>query len=316
MAHQFSSTHIALDETEELVELCYQKGWTDGLPVVPPTLERVERMLSGTNRNPDELIAPVPPKWGRATVEKIAINAVMAGCTPAYLPVVLTAVEAITAEEFNLHGVQVTTSHVSPMLVVNGPIRQQLDINDGFNLFGQGWRANATIGRAVRLVCTNIGGALPGELDRAAFGHAGKYTCCIAEKEEESPWQPLHVERGFHADDSTVTVFASAAPQSINDHGNNTAVGILDTICANLTAPGNSGGETLLVIGVEHAKTISGDGFSKADVRAYIAEKTQQQYREEALILMVAGGPAGRWTIAVPGWGSPTSRAVTLAVRG
>lgn len=315
MAQEFSSTSIALDETDDSIEACYQQGWTDGLPVVPPTPARVKRMLSGTNRNPDELIAPVPPKWGRATVEKIAINAVMAGCTPAYLPVVLTAVEAMTAEQFNLHGVQVTTSHVSPMLVVNGHIRKQLDINDSFNLFGQGWRANATIGRAVRLVCTNIGGALPGELDRAAFGHAGKYTCCIAEREEESPWQPLHVERGFQADDSTVTVFAAAAPQSVNDHGNNTAPGILDTICANLTAPGNSGGETILVIGVEHAKTMSDDGFSKADVRHYIAEKTQQRYRTEDLMLMVAGGPAGRWTIVVPGWGSPSSRAITLTVR-
>lgn len=315
MAQEFSSTSIALDETDDIIEACYQQGWTDGLPVVPPTPARVKRMLSGTNRNPDELIAPVPPKWGRATVEKIAINAVMAGCTPAYLPVVLTAVEAMTAEQFNLHGVQVTTSHVSPMLVVNGHIRKQLDINDSFNLFGQGWRANATIGRAVRLVCTNIGGALPGELDRAAFGHAGKYTCCIAEREEESPWQPLHVERGFQAEDSTVTVFAAAAPQSVNDHGNNTAQGILDTICANLTAPGNSSGETLLVIGVEHAKTMSDDGFSKADVRHYIAEKTQQRYRTEDLMLMVAGGPAGRWTIVVPGWGSPSSRAITLTVR-
>ena len=315
MAQEFSSTSITLDETDDIIEACYQQGWTDGLPVVPPTPARVERMLSGTNRNPDELIAPVPPKWGRATVEKIAINAVMAGCTPAYLPVVLTAVEAMTAEQFNLHGVQVTTSHVSPMLVVNGHIRKQLDINDSFNLFGQGWRANATIGRAVRLVCTNIGGALPGELDRAAFGHAGKYTCCIAEREEESPWQPLHVERGFQAEDSTVTVFAAAAPQSVNDHGNNTAQGILDTICANLTAPGNSSGETLLVIGVEHAKTMSDDGFSKADVRHYIAEKTQQRYRTEDLMLMVAGGPAGRWTIVVPGWGSPSSRAITLTVR-
>ena len=315
MAQEFSSTSIALDETDDIIEACYQQGWTDGLPVVPPTPARVKRMLSGTNRNPDELIAPVPPKWGRATVEKIAINAVMAGCTPAYLPVVLTAVEAMTAEQFNLHGVQVTTSHVSPMLVVNGHIRKQLDINDSFNLFGQGWRANATIGRAVRLVCTNIGGALPGELDRAAFGHAGKYTCCIAEREEESPWQPLHVERGFQAEDSTVTVFAAAAPQSVNDHGNNTAPGILDTICANLTAPGNSGGETILVIGVEHAKTMSDDGFSKADVRHYIAEKTQQRYRTDDLMLMVAGGPAGRWTIVVPGWGSPSSRAITLTVR-
>lgn len=315
MAQEFSSTSITLDETDDIIEACYQQGWTDGLPVVPPTPARVERMLSGTNRNPDELIAPVPPKWGRATVEKIAINAVMAGCTPAYLPVVLTAVEAMTAEQFNLHGVQVTTSHVSPMLVVNGHIRKELDINDSFNLFGQGWRANATIGRAVRLVCTNIGGALPGELDRAAFGHAGKYTCCIAEREEESPWQPLHVERGFQAEDSTVTVFAAAAPQSVNDHGNNTALGILDTICANLTAPGNSSGETILVIGVEHAKTMSDDRFSKADVRHYIAEKTQQRYRTEDLMLMVAGGPAGRWTIVVPGWGSPSSRAITLTVR-
>ena len=212
MAQEWHSTELEIDETEDLVEVCYENGWTDGLPVVPPTPERVERMLGGTDRDPDELIAAVPPKWGRATVEKVAINAVMAGCKPAYLPLILTAVEAVTSEQFNLHGVQVTTSHVGPMVVVNGPIRKQLEINDGFNLFGQGWRANATIGRALRLVCTNIGGGLPGELDRAAFGHAGKYTCCIAEKEEGSPWQALHVDRGFQADDSTVTVFCGCRP--------------------------------------------------------------------------------------------------------
>ena len=311
MAQDWHATQLEIDETEDLIEVCYENGWTDGLPVVPPTPERVERMLNGTDRDPNELIAAVPPKWGRATVEKVAINAVMAGCKPAYLPLILTAVEAMTAEPFNLHGVQVTTSHVGPMLIVNGPVRKQLEINDGFNLFGQGWRANATIGRALRLVCTNIGGGLPGELDRAAFGHAGKYTCCIAEKEEESPWQALHVDRGFQADDSTITVFAGAAPQPVNDHGNNTAEGILNTIAQNIDAPGNTGGETLLVIGVEHAKTISEDGFSKADIRRYIADNTTQ-YSAEGLLLMVAGGPAGRWTIAVPGWGSPTSRAVTL----
>jgi len=314
MAQQWHATQVAVDETSDLIEVCYQNGWTDGLPVVPPTPERVERMLNGTDRAPDELIASVPPKWGRATVEKIAINAVMAGCQPAYLPVVLTAVEAMTSEPFNLHGVQVTTSHVAPMVVVNGPIRKKLDINDSFNLFGQGWRANATIGRATRLVCANIGGALPGELDRATFGHAGKYTCCIAEKEEESPWSALHVERGFQVEESTVTVFAGASPQSVNDHRNNTAEGILNTICAHLTAPGGSGGETLLVVGLEHAKTISGDGFSKADVRRYMADTTKR-YSEENLMLMVAGGPAGRWTIVVPGWGSPTSRAITMALK-
>ena len=313
MAQEWRSTQLEIDATEDLIEVCYENGWTDGLPVVPPTPERVERMLSGTDRDPDELIAAVPPKWGRATVEKVAINAVMAGCKPAYLPLILTAVKAMTSEQFNLHGVQVTTSHVGPMLIVNGPIRRQLEINDGFNLFGQGYRANATIGRALRLICTNIGGALPGELDRAAFGHAGKYTCCIAEKEEASPWDAMHVERGFQADDSTITVFAAAGPQTVNDHGSNTAEGILNTISENIAAPGNSSGETLLVIGVEHAKTISEDGFSKADIRRYIADTTQH-YSQEDLLLMVAGGPAGRWSIVVPGWGSPSSRAVTLTV--
>ena len=313
MAQEWRSTQLEIDATEDLIEVCYENGWTDGLPVVPPTPERVERMLSGTDRDPDELIAAVPPKWGRATVEKVAINAVMAGCKPAYLPLILTAVKAMTSEQFNLHGVQVTTSHVGPMLIVNGPIRRQLEINDGFNLFGQGYRANATIGRALRLICTNIGGALPGELDRAAFGHAGKYTCCIAEKEEASHWDAMHVERGFQADDSTITVFAAAGPQTVNDHGSNTAEGILNTISENIAAPGNSSGETLLVIGVEHAKTISEDGFSKADIRRYIADTTQR-YSQEDLLLMVAGGPAGRWSIVVPGWGSPSSRAVTLTV--
>ena len=313
MAQEWHSTQLKIDATEDLIEVCYENGWTDGLPVVPPTPDRVERMLRGTDRDPDALIAAVPPKWGRATVEKVAINAVMAGCKPAYLPLILTAVKAMTSEQFNLHGVQVTTSHVGPMLIVNGPIRKQLEINDGFNLFGQGYRANATIGRALRLICTNIGGALPGELDRAAFGHAGKYTCCIAEKEEASPWDAMHVDRGFQTDDSTITVFAAAGPQTVNDHGSNTAEGILNTISENIAAPGNSSGETLLVIGVEHAKTIAEDGFSKADICRYIADTTQR-YSQEDLLLMVAGGPAGRWSIVVPGWGSPSSRAVTLTV--
>lgn len=311
MAQEWHSTQLEIEETEDLIEACYENGWTDGLPVVPPTPERVARMLSGTDLNPEDLIAAVPPKWGRATIEKVAINAVMAGCKPAYLPLILTAVKAMTDEQFNLHGVQVTTSHVGPMLIVNGPIRKQLEINDGFNLFGQGWRANATIGRALRLICTNIGGALPGELDRAAFGHAGKYTCCIAEKEEASPWDTLHVDRGFQSDDSTVTVFAAAGPQTVNDHGSNTAEGILTTISENIAAPGNSSGETLLVIGVEHAKTIAEDGFSKTDIRRYIADATQR-YSEKDLLVMVAGGPAGRWSIVVPGWGSPSSSAVTV----
>ena len=313
MAQEWGAAELAVEADKDLIEVCYENGWTDGLPVVPPTPERVARMLAGTDRASDELIAAVPPKWGRATVEKVAINAVMAGCKPTYLPLLLRAVEAMTSERFNLHGIQVTTSHVSPMVIVNGPVRESLEINDGFNLFGPGWRANATIGRALRLVCTNIGGGLPGELDRSAFGHGGKYTCCIAEQEESSPWEPLHVSRGFQADESTVTLFAGAGPQTVNDHGSNTAAGILDTVSDNISAPGNSVGETVLVIGVEHAKTIAGDGFTRDDVRAYVADRTQQ-YAAEDLIVMVAGGPAGRWTIVIPGWGSRSSQSVTMVI--
>jgi hypothetical protein len=309
---QWQSNQIDASEEADLIEACYQNGWTDGLPVVPPTLDRVERMLTGTQRQPDELIAQIPPKWGRATIERIAINAVMAGCKAEYLPVVIAAVEAMTEDAFNLHGIQVTTSLVSPLLIINGQIRKQLDINDSFNVFGQGWRANATIGRAVCLICTNIGGALPGELDRATFGHAGKYTFCIAENEETSPWEPLHVERGFQPSESTTTIYAGASPQNINDHGSNTAEGILNTICESIATPGTPPGESVFVISPEHAKTIAGDGFSKRDIQQYVHEHTNLAVEE--VIVIVAGGPAGRWTMAVSGWGSPTSRAVTKRI--
>ncbi len=302
---QWQSNKIEVSEEADLIELCYQNGWTDGLPVVPPTPDRVEEMLAGTQRKLDELVASIPPKWGQATIERIAINAVMAGCKPEYLPVVIAAVEAITEEAFNLHGIQVTTGDVSPLLIINGPIRKQLDINDGFNIFGQGWRANGTIGRAVRLICTNIGSALPGELDRATFGHAGKYTFCIAENEEVSPWETLHVERGFQPSESTVTVYAGSSPQNINDHNSNTAVGILDTICRNIsTSGGGTLSEIVLVFSPEHARTIGSDGFSKSDVQQYLHKHAKREPKD--VICIVAGGPAGRWTVAVSGWGGPT----------
>ena len=319
---RWQSNKIEVSDESDLVEVCYQNGWTDGLPVVPPTPDRVERMLTGTSREADKLIAPIPPKWGEATIERIAINAVMAGCKPEYLPVVIAAVEAITVEAFSLHGVQVTTSLVSPLFIINGPIRNQLDINDSFNVFGQGWRANSTIGRAVRLICTNIGGALPGELDRAAFGHSGKYTYCIGENEEASPWPPLHVDRGFEVSESTVTAYAGASPRSIDDHSSNTAEGILNSICRNLTVPGMTPGEMVLVFGPEHAKTIGDGGLSRRDVQEYIHEHTKiphategeiSTHEPEDVIVTVAGGPAGRWTMAVSGWGSST-QSVTVPI--
>ena len=287
---QWQSDQIEAAEDADLIELCYQNGWTDGLPVVPPTPDRVEKMLAGTNRQPDELLAAIPPKWGHATIERIAINAVMAGCKPEYLPVVIAAVEAVTEEAFNLHGVQVTTADSTPLLIINGPIRKQLDINDSFNVFGQGWRANATIGRTIRLIGTNIGGALPGELDRSTLGHAGKYTFCIAEREEVSLWEPLHIERGFDASDSTVTVHAGSSPYHIGSSGN-TAEGVLNAICQGLSALGPPSAEIVLVFSLEHMKTIARDGFGRSEIQAYIHEQTQRL--PEDVIIVVAGGTCG-----------------------
>ena len=319
---QWQSDLIEVGKATDPMEATFQNGWTDGLPVVPPTPERVEHMLTGTKRPADELIAPIPPKWGRATVEKVAINAVMAGCKPAYMPVIIAAIEAMTTDAFSLHGIQVTTSLVSPLLIVNGPIRKELEINDGFNVFGQGWRSNATIGRAVRLICTNIGGALPGELDRATFGHSGKFTYCIGEKEEISPWAPLHVDRGFAASQSTVTVFAGASPRVIDDHDSNTAEGILNTICLNLAVPGIASGEIVIVLSPEHSKTIGDGGLTKGEVQECVHEHTKidtskkgvmSPHKRDDVIVMVAGGPAGRSTMAVSGWGAST-QAVTVAI--
>ena len=188
-------------------EFMFDQGFSDGLPVVPPTAERVVRMLTGTSRDPQDVVAVMPPNMGEVTVEKIAINCVLAGCKPEYLPVVIAAVEAIATDDYNIHGVMATTMGASPVLVVNGPIRKRIGMNMGIGALGQGNRANATIGRAVRLVVRNVGGAIPGGTERSTFGNPMKFTMCFAEWEERSNWAPLHVERGFDAEDSVVTVF-------------------------------------------------------------------------------------------------------------
>src|SRR5439155_15696517 len=174
-----------------------------GLPVVPPTRARVDRVLAASGRAPDALIARVPPNYGRATVEKIAVNAVMAGCRPEYLPVVIAAVEAVCDEVFDLHGVSATTNATAPLVIVNGPLRATLDVNCGAGVFGSGWRANATIGRALRHVCVNVGGARPGEVSMSTLAHPGRYTYCIGEREEASPWESLAAEHGFPPGDHT-----------------------------------------------------------------------------------------------------------------
>src|SRR5919201_3164813 len=216
--------------TTDPIEALFDKGVTDGLPVVPPTRERVDRAIEASGRAANEVVALVPPNYGRATVEKIAVNAVMAGCRPEYLRVVLAAVEAVCDEAFDLHGVSATTNAPAPLLIINGPVRKALDVNCGAGVFGPGWRANATIGRAVRLVCVNVGGAVPGVVSMSTLAHPGRYTYCIGENEEASTRESLAVEHGFAADESTVAVLAADAPLGVYDQRSRRAEDLLGTI--------------------------------------------------------------------------------------
>lgn len=203
---RLKSSFIEVEDLEEAYELVLEKGWGDGLPVVPPTAERVEKMLDAVDADPQTVVGRIPPAMNNATIEKIAINATMAGCRPEYLPVVIAAVEAALVPEVNLGAIQGTTCPAAPMLVVNGPIRKQLNINSGIGCLGPGWRANATIGRAFRLSMITLGGAVPGQVAKSMMSLPERYTFCFAEDEEESPWEPLHVEKGFDKGTSTVTV--------------------------------------------------------------------------------------------------------------
>jgi hypothetical protein len=253
-----------------------ERGWTDGLPVVAPTEARVHAFLAATDRDPREVIGVLPPRQGEATVEKIAINAVMAGCRPEYFPVILAGIEALADPLFNLDSVQATTHPVAPLLVVNGPIAREIGLNAGYNAFGQGTRANVTIGRAVRLVLMNVGGGLPGTGDRATQGSPTKIAYCVAENEAESPWEPLHVEAGLARDVSTVTVFGCEGPHNIQDHYSNTGLGVLRTVAGAMGQAGSNNllgrGWPLLSLGPEHAATIARDGYSKRQVKEFLFE--------------------------------------------
>ncbi|MBI2152416.1 MAG: hypothetical protein HYV92_06140 [Candidatus Rokubacteria bacterium] len=248
-----------------------ERGWGDGLPVLPPTLGRVKALLGGTRRDPTEVVAVLPPRLGEATVQALAVNAALAGARPEYLPVILAAIEALADPAFNLQAIQTTTHPCSPLVIVNGPLATALGINSGAGALGPGRWANAAIGRAVRLALQNVGGARPGREDRATLGHPGKYTYCLAENEAASPWEPLHVERGFQRAVSTVTVCASEAPHNVNDHGSTTARGIAASLAGTAATVGSNNvyleGEPLFVLGPEHAQTVAGDGWSKADLK-------------------------------------------------
>ena len=229
------------DSLEAINDHFYEQGWTDGLPIIPPTPERVERMLAGMPwRDPDDVIGVVPPAMGLATLRNIAVNAVMAGCRPAYLPVIVAALSAVLEKAYGLAHRQTTTHAGAPLLIVNGPIVRELGLNYGNGVFGPGWRANATIGRGLRLALVNLGGAVPAEVDFCQHGHPGKYTYCIAEHEAANPWEPLHVERGFKADDSVVTVVNAEAPHSMTENVQTDPIEIMRTFADSMSTYGGN----------------------------------------------------------------------------
>ena len=254
------------------------------LPVVPPTPEKVAAMVESLGGEPKKVETKVPPRWGTLTREVLAINMVLAGCKPEYAPVVRAAMLAMCDAHFNLNGIQATTHMVAPLVVVNGPIRQAIGMNAGHNVFGSGNRANATIGRAIRLILLNVGGGWPGDLDKSTLGHPGKYTFCIAENEEASPWAPYHVEQGYEPEDSTVFVIGAEPPHSVTNHVADDPQGILDSIVSSMSTIAHnnavSSGSCAVVIGPEHAATIASYGWTRNDVRSYLWMNTTNTFGE------------------------------------
>jgi hypothetical protein len=293
------------DSPEALLAAFCERQWCDGLPIVPPTPERVEAMLQAAGGDPVESLGPMPPLWREATLEKLAVNAVMAGCLPAYFPVVVAAVEAMLDPAFNLYGVQATTHPVAPLVILNGPSAEAIGMHAGSGCFGPGFRANATIGRAIRLILLNVGGGWPGRHDMATQGSPAKFSYALAENEALSPWEPLSVELGFPPDRSVVTVFGGEGPHNVNDHVSTSAAGILTTVSDTAATLGSnvkwylSQSQLLLVLGPEHAATVAGDGFSKEDVKAFVFETARLP-----LATLKQGGMWGiqdwpRWMLAV-----------------
>jgi hypothetical protein len=283
------------DSPEALLAAFCERQWCDGLPIVPPTEDRVRAMLGGTD--PDRPLGVMPPLWRVATLQKLAANAVMAGCEPAAFPLIVAAVEAMLDPSFNLYGVQATTHSVAPLLIVHGPIAAELGVHSGSGCFGPGFRANATIGRAIRLILMNVGGAWPGRHDMATQGSPAKFSYCIAER-ADSPWGPLH-------DDNVVTVFGGEPPHNVNDHVSTAAAGILATVADTAVSLGSNVGwyfsqsQLLIVLGPEHARTIADDGLSRADVQRFVFENARLPLRTVKLGGMWGIHDWPRWMHAV-----------------
>lgn len=276
---------------ESINDYFTEQGWTDGLPIIPPTPDRVAAMIATCSYDKDHVIGEIPPNWGSASVEKIAINAVMAGCRPEHFVVLLAAIKAITKPEFNLYAIQATTHPCGVLMVINGPICKTLGINGSSGAFGPGTVANAVLGRAMRLVLFNIGGGYPGIGDMSSQGSPGKFSFCIAENQDSNPWDPIHVDLGFDVNDNTVTVVAGESPHNINDHTGSTAEEILTIVSGAMSVTGANnaytGGQTVLLFGPEHAETIASDGFRKIDVIRWLMERALiplDRYTDKTLV--------------------------------
>ena len=327
------SRRLDLGDEEDDAEAMYERGWSDGLPLVPPTPARVVAMLAGTTRNPQDIVATIPPDLVECTVEKVAINAVMAGCRPEYLPVVLAAIEAACTDEFNMHGLLATTWFSGPVVIVNGPIAKAIGMNNGINALGPGNRANATIGRALQLVVRNVGGGRPGDVDRATLGQPGKYTCCFAEH-EDAYWEPMHVERGYEASQNTVTLFAGEGVRGVVDQLSRTPESLTRSFAACLRATAHPklpiAFDAMVIITPDHLRVYEEAGWSKARFREELgallqipgaemergadgidegvpeslARVTLPKFRDGGLLIAHAGGGAGLFSGIMGGWAS------------
>jgi hypothetical protein len=337
------SARLEVADALEANELYQRNGWTDGLPIVPPTEERVRESLESAGMAPDEVLGVEPVRRLAVTAEKVAVNAIMAGCLPAYFPVVATAIQAMCEDPFLLHGATASTGGCAPFVVVNGPVRRELGMNATHNVLGNGSRANATIGRAVRLVLVNLLGCIPGGLDRSTLGQPGKFTLCLAEDEEDSPWVPLAQERGIPAGASAVTVVACAPPRQVMNEWTADPEEILETFAAEMRANMLTysiwAGNYVLVLPKQLRDLIAAAGWQKQDVREYVhraARVRRSDWRRvgkarlasddaedrelaalaspDDLLVVAAGGPAGGFGAVVPPWFGNRSRAVTRAI--
>jgi hypothetical protein len=323
---------VTLGDWDDEAEACFDRGWTDGLPVVAPTDARILRMLAGTSRKPDEIVGLIPPNLAPCTVEKVAINAVMAGCKPEYMPVVLAALEAALEPVFTMHGLLCTTCFSGPVIVVNGPITRAIGMNWGINALGQGNRANMTIGRALQLVIRNVGGGRPGEIDRATIGWPGKISCCFAEDETDPAWQPLSVARGIAPGRSAVTLFQGYGVQACMDQRSRTPEELTRSLALSLGAVCHPKvydvGIAMLVLSPEHYAIFRSAGWDRArledellaaavrpgkelvagaqgigeGISAARADEMVPKFRRGGLLIVRAGGPAGLWSGILAGW--------------